>query len=290
MILLFCPLYCYTKYGGDASNELKMKIIRYGADSQQYGQLYNPSIVNKKPVVIVIHGGYWKDNHSLDTYPTKYIVEYLLGFPVAVWNLEYRRMNTFGDNEVAPYPAIFRDVMEGVDVLAQYADSEMLDLNRVLIIGHSAGGHLATWAASRHLLPTSCELYRRKAQKVSGVISIAGILDLWRECDIEQPEQIIKLLGGTQQEFPKRYNLASPKALRPDDVDITIVHGLKDDVVKFNQALSYCEGAGGNVSYISIKGADHFGMLPITQSYTKGWQLVKPLIKQKVVELTNMER
>ena len=153
-----------------------MNIYKYGVDSQQYGQLIRPQNDAYLPVVIVIHGGYWKDNHSLDTYPTKQIVEYLADKSVAVWNLEYRRMNSMGPNITAPWPTIFSDVAQGIDFLTTFATEHKLDLSNVLIIGHSAGGHLATWAASRGMIDKNSALYKAEYLAIKTVIAIAGWL------------------------------------------------------------------------------------------------------------------
>ena len=113
-------------------------------------------------VVVVIHGGFWLDQY-----------DYTLGSPLATslaaegwaaWNLEYRRVGNGGGA-----PATFDDVAAGIDRLTGLD----LDLSTVVTLGHSAGGHLAAWAASR----TRDERWAGGVE-VTHVISQAGVLDL----------------------------------------------------------------------------------------------------------------
>ena len=115
--------------------------LTYGDDPSQWADLYRPAggAGTSRGVVVVIHGGFWKAEYGAS-----------LGAPLAedlaargwtAWNLEYRRVGNGGGD-----PATFDDVAAGIDLLA---DVEGLDLGTVLTLGHSAGGHLAAWAAAR---------------------------------------------------------------------------------------------------------------------------------------------
>lgn len=267
-----------------------MKIYKYGSDSQQYGQFYKPHSSSKLPVVIVIHGGYWKDNHSLDSYPTIDVVNYVKELDVAVWNLEYRRMNAFGDNKTAPWPAIFLDVIAGVDFLKNIEIEEKLDLSRVMVIGHSAGGHLATWVASREMIEPTSVLYRKDALKVHRLISISGVLDLQQPNDVDQPQQIKKLVGAGEAEKNGELANCNPNQLHDDDVKTTIIHGDADETVHVNQALSYTSQAGQNVKYVSLPDAGHFDMLPLAGSNPRYWRLLKSIIYQEIRALKAIVR
>ena len=97
-----------------------MKRFFYGAHEDQFADLYRPKSLKILPVMLILHGGYWKDNHTLNTYATRAIVDHYaqLG-QIAIWNLEYRRMEFEGKNVNAPWPAILNDAAEGIDFLKE---------------------------------------------------------------------------------------------------------------------------------------------------------------------------
>lgn len=262
------------------------KVIYYGKNQQQFGHLYRPVNAKKMPVLIVIHGGYWKDNHNLESYPTSAIVNYLQEFNVAIWDLEYRRMNCVGENIQAPWPAVFEDIADGIDHLKKINQQEYLDLNRILVIGHSAGGLLATWAASREKVTAKSELYHNEPLRIQQVISISGILNLFAEDDVDQPEQIRRLMGGNKVTYPLRYAACDPSTLYTPNIDITLVHGAQDSCVNVLQALHYMSIASENVTNVIMPEADHFSMLPhdgYWQEYQ--WQTLQQLIAQAIAKL-----
>lgn len=263
------------------------KVIKYGAGCQQFVQLFKAKHLKRIPVVIVIHGGYWKDNHSLDSYATSAIVDYLQIFDVAIWNLEYRRMETEGDNTKAPWPSSFKDVADGIDHLRIIEEKENLDLKRILLIGHSAGGLLATWAASRMNISESSELYNSNPLPIQKVISISGILNLFAINDVSQPEQIARLMGGNHQTHLARYRACNPSSLHDPELNLTVVHGEKDSCVKVSQAEFYCEkNKGSNVKKIIMHDADHFSMLPHDGQWQPSqWHQIKKLIAQEINNL-----
>jgi acetyl esterase/lipase len=258
----------------------------YGEDNQQFGDLYRPKGFKVVPVVIVIHGGYWKNNHDLNSYATIAIVDHLKTLNVAIWNLEYRRMESLGENNKAPWPASFEDVAKGIDHLRTINTLENLDLNRLLLIGHSAGGHLATWAASRRCLSSDSDLYQPNPLPIKSVIAIAAILNIFAEEDVDQPKQIERLMGGTAKTHPARYLACDPSTLYEPNLNITIVHGEQDTCVKVAQAKHYCEKSNGNVKQIMMPDADHFSMLPHDGEWVESqWQQIKKLIGSEIAAL-----
>lgn len=262
------------------------KVIYYGNDSQQYGQLSKPVHHKNLPVVVVIHGGYWKDNHNLDSYPTISIVDYLQSMDVAIWNVEYRRMDFLGENNKAPWPAIHSDIANGIDFLDAIAEEENLDLSRILIIGHSAGGTLAAWASCRSQIPSTSILFNSSALKVKSVLSISGILNLSNCEDIEQPEQVLRLMGGAYDQFPERYQACDPSLLQNFGIDFSIMHGVEDKCVGINQALSYCDNVTADIDRIFLSQADHFSMLPHQGPWQREhWSQLKNIIRNKILAL-----
>jgi len=260
--------------------------IPYGSHEDQFGYLYRPAGEIDRPVLIVIHGGYWKDNHTLESYATQAIVEKFKTSGAAIWNLEYRRMNTDGDNTKAPWPAVFQDVAAGIDYLRSIAETQRLDLNRILVVGHSAGGHLAAWAASRGSIPRSTPLYREEPLVPTRAVSIAGILDLRELTGLSQPLQVERLMGGSVDEYPERYAAANPAQLHADSVPVTIVHGELDEDVSVAQLETYANNTSNpNVQTVRMKDADHFGMLPLDGQEPPDWPRLVDLIASELEQV-----
>jgi len=263
-----------------------MKTVFYGNHKDQFGQLHRPDSDQICPVMIVIHGGFWKDNHTLNSYATQSIVEHFRHREFAIWNLEYRRMNFQGDNTLAPWPAVFEDIAAGIDHLRTIAKLEQLDLDKVLVIGHSAGGHLATWATCRNNIPVSSPLYNEHPLIPTRAISIAGILDLTQTEDISQPQQVLRLMGGTPEQHPERYAAANPQQLQAGEQPITIIHGKNDQDVSIHQAETYVNRSPNpNLRYIPMDQAKHFGMLPLNGDKPADWDTLKNIIQQEITRL-----
>lgn len=222
-----------------------VETIRYGDDPSQYAELTRPDGTSRG-VVVVIHGGFWLDQYDLS-----------LGRPLArslaaegwtAWNLEYRRVGNGGG-----WPTTGDDVSAGVDALADVPD---LDLSRVVALGHSAGGHLATWAAGRQRL----EAWADARVPLTGVVSQAGVLDL-----VTASEQ--GLGGGAVDGF-----LGAPASSRPDadpirqvplDVPVRCVHGRSDRNVPLEQSERYVDAAtaaGADATLTEVDG-DHFVLI-----------------------------
>jgi acetyl esterase/lipase len=170
----------------------------------------------------------------------------------ATWTIEYRRL---GDPN-GGWPNTFLDVAQSVDVLRILAARYSLDLHHLIAIGHSSGGQLAYWLASRHHLPEASPLYIKTALGLSGVIGLAAITDL------EQyrigPEQschgaVAPLMGGTPAQVPVRYAEASPIALLPLGIPQVLIHGAFDDVVEPESAVSYATAARKSSDKITLK-------------------------------------
>jgi acetyl esterase/lipase len=229
--------------------------LTYGADPNQYATLHRPE-GRSRGVVVVVHGGFWKAMYDAS-----------LGEPLAqdlasrgwtAWNLEYRRVGNGGG-----LPTTFDDVSAGIDRLADVAD---LDLSTVLTLGHSAGGHLATWAAARGRYAS----WRPERVPVTAVISQAGVLDLTTAAEVG-------LGGGAVQSFlgvppGPAYDEVDPIRQVPLDVPVWCVHGSDDDVVPLSQSADYVAAAvaaGADAELVEVDG-DHFTVIdPASQAWTK---------------------
>lgn len=239
----------------------------YGTLPDQFCDLYKPDGISLPPVVILIHGGYWKDSHSLTSYATYQLIPLLLAKGAAVWNVEYRRMPAEGENTTALWPAVFSDIASAVDFLQQVAPGAGLDLSAPTTVGHSAGGTLALWAAYRHTIASDSPLYKAAPLTIAKTLSIAGVLDLQHSEDLCQPQQIHRLLGGAPSHMAKRYQTSNPDTLFDRKVATYLYHGGADNTVSVKQVKRFAVKHPQVSRVIINEQADHFSMLPQTENY-----------------------
>src|SRR5690606_25696830 len=182
--------------------------IWYGDHELQFGDLWLPQDGDRPyPVVILIHGGCWRSHLDLDYIAP--VAAALADADVAVWSLEYRRVGQSGGG----WPGTLEDVARGADYLRTLAGDYPLDLERVVTAGHSAGGHLALWLATRPVQPTESPLFVLSPLKVKGAVSLAGVTDLRQSVDPATEVcggSALQLLGGPPDEVPDRYDALSP--------------------------------------------------------------------------------
>ncbi len=238
---------------------------RYGPEDDHVGDLWLPDQPGPHPVATVLHGGFWRAYYTRDLMDR--MCADLVGRGWAVWNLEYRRVGAGGG-----WPATFRDVATGVDLLDLLAERYLLDLGRHVALGHSAGGHLALWAAARGGLPAQAPGAHPVARP-AGVVSLAGVNDLRLAERLEQGgHAAADLLGGTPGRHPDRYDLASPAHRVPLGVPQLVVHGDRDVNVAPELSESYAETArraGDDVELLRVPGADHFTVIdPGSEAWT----------------------
>jgi len=147
--------------------------IAYGQAPSQFGELWLPAGSGPVPVAMLLHGGCWQSSYGLGLMDP--MAEDLYRQGIAVWNVEYRRLGESGGG----YPGTFLDVGQAVDALRNLPQRPSLDLRRLVAIGHSAGGHLALWAAARHRVPQGSALAVAEPQRIAAVMTLAGI-NIWR--------------------------------------------------------------------------------------------------------------
>jgi acetyl esterase/lipase len=255
--------------------------LPYGDDAMQFGKLYLPLGPGPHPVTIVIHGGFWRAPYSYTLMTS--LAEDLAQHGIAAWNIEYRRM---GDLQ-GGWPNTFLDVAMAADHLQSIASHYHLDLQRVITIGHSAGGHLALWLAARPRIPQDSIVIggqvRHTPLTITGAISQAGVVDLemaWR-MNLENGAAA-ELLGGSFSAVPERYNAASPAALLPLSVPQVLIHGTADDRVPFEMSRTYvtkAQATGDTIQLITLPGADHFVLIDATSTaWTKTVHVIQELL------------
>ena len=241
--------------------------ISYGTDSSQYGELRLPTGPGPHPVVVLVHGGCFKAAYAGASYFGQ-MGDALKVKGIATWNIEYRRLGQPGGG----WPGTYLDVAHGVDHLRAIAPQHKLDLGRVVIVGHSAGGHLAMWAAARSRVPKRSAIYVANPLPVRGVVDLAGPVDMTahiREYEgLCRDSVITTLLGGTPATVPDRYAQASPMALLPLGVPQAIAIGTYEDFVPRELVDAYVSAAtkaGDSVRTLFFPGAGHFEIASASQ-------------------------
>jgi acetyl esterase/lipase len=246
-----------------------MTTIAYGPDSSQFGQLWMPAAAaGPMPVVVLIHGGFWRAEYGLDL--MNGLAADLAGRGYAAWNIEYRRVGDGGG-----YPETLDDVAAAIDALSTIAPDHGLDLTNVVFVGHSAGGHLALWAAGRSALPAGSPgadplVVPRLAIGQGPVVDLidGDRLGLGGGA-------VTAFMGGTAPDHPDRYAIATPSIVA--GVEYAVVRGSQDQIVpaQFTLPMGADPLHPPGISVVDVDGADHFALIDSTST---AWQAVISLI------------
>ncbi len=233
--------------------------VRYGPEAPQFGDLRFPAGEGPHPVVVVVHGGFWRARHDLTH--IGHVCGALAGAGVATWSIEYRRIGDPGGGWVGT----FHDVAAAVDHVRVLAESYPLDLRRVVALGHSAGGHLALWLAGRHRIPDGNPLFSPDPLPLRGVVSLAGVADLRRAWELRLSDGVVEeFLEGSPSEHPERYTVASPIESLPLGMPQALIHGTADEDVPYEISERYhaaAVAARDPVELITLPGAGHFELI-----------------------------
>lgn len=220
---------------------------RYGSHPSQRADLYLPAGAGPHPVIVLIHGGSWHKRYG--RLVMRGLAADLLRRGWAVWNIEYRRLGEGGG-----WPATFADVAGAIDHLRRL--DAPLDLDGVTLIGHSAGGHLALWAAGRGRLAPGAPgagplIEPRRVVGQAPVADLAGAYRLWGGGAVRA------LMGGSPERLPERYAVGDPIELLPLAMPTLLVHGTEDSTVSLELSRTYARrarAAGGAVELFEVAG------------------------------------
>jgi acetyl esterase/lipase len=251
----------------------------YGPGELQFGELRLPQGKGPFPVAVVIHGGCWVSKFAT-LQNTAALADALRDAGVATWNIEYRRL----DHPGGGWPGTFADVADATDHVRGLAKQHPLDLTRVVTIGHSAGAHLALWAAARSRLPEGSPLARPDPLQVRAAVALGGPGDLRgfyeyasRICG---SNVIDALMGGAPSAVADRYAQGSPIELLPFGVPQVLIVGARDGVMPPAARQAYASAAikaGDEVDVIEVPGG-HFEVIAPTSD---AW----PTVRDKILSL-----
>ncbi len=220
--------------------------LRYGEDENQFGDLRLPAGQGRHPVVLFIHGGYWRARYDLAH--AGHLCAALTKAGFATWNVEYRRVGNAGGG----WPGTFDDVVSAYGFLPQIEKRYALNLQRLLVMGHSAGGQLALCLAA-HQRDVRC------------AAALAGVVDLKRAWELHlSNDAVVEFLGGTPAQAPDRYRAADPMELKLPDAQQWLLHGENDNVVPPEFSDVYVRAktrAGEKAHLVRIADAGHFELI-----------------------------
>ena len=241
--------------------------IAYGPGPLNFGELRVPMGRGPFPVVVLVHGGCWQAQLSEDAPAAmasfellRPAAEALARQGIATWNIEYPRVGDPGGG----WPGSYRDISRATDYLQRIAPSHHLDLNRVIVAGHSSGGQLALWLAIRGKLPKTSAIYSRPAVQLKGVIDIDGPPDLRTMWPLQQrmcnAPVLTQFLGGSPQEVPARYSEGAVTDFIPVGLPQTMLirdHPPETTAID-RQYAQAAQKAGDRVTVVMQQGPSHF--------------------------------
>jgi acetyl esterase/lipase len=244
--------------------------LHYGPEPLQFGELYVPDGPGPHPVVLLIHGGFWRARYGLSLMTG--LAKDLAERGIAAWNIEYRRIGDDGGG----WPGTLQDVALAADYLRTIGSTYAIDPQRVVAVGHSAGGHLALWLAARPgIAPDSPVRVGNTPLALMGVISLAGANDLKHVWQLHlSGDVVIEFLGGTPNDVPERYAAASPAAFLPLRVPQVLIHGTDDLNVPLVVSRVYArkaKEAGDPVTLIELPNAEHFVVI---DPHSWAWKII----------------
>lgn len=247
------------------------QVLRYGDSREQRIEWWAPAGgaggggAGGSAVAILIHGGFWRARYDCSLMHP--LAADLVARGIGVWNVEYRRVDSNGGDPAATTA----DVAVAVDRLATFVPDgsagAVADAGiATIVVGHSAGGHLATWAGGREDQPLVPAL----------VISQAGVLDLYAAAAQRLGDGAVQdFLGGEPEEVPDRYRAASP---RLDTGRMHCVHGIGDDTVPLSQSVEPTDRAGRSLP-VSVVDADHMQVIdPSHPAWARQVELIREAV------------
>jgi acetyl esterase/lipase len=230
------------------------KTLRYGPQPDDTVDVWLPRTPGPAPLVVFLHGGFWRDRY--DRTHTAPLAAALAATGYATATPEYTRTHTAGGG----WPDTFLDVAAVMDALPELLPVTEVDRDRVVYAGHSAGGHLALWAALRHRLPPGAPGHRATPPAVRGVLALAPVADLTAAHRLDLDGGAVEaLLHESPDAAPDRYAATDPTLLPAPDVPVTLIHGTADTRVPVDFSRRYAARTAAHL--IELPNTDHFALI-----------------------------
>jgi acetyl esterase/lipase len=233
--------------------------IRYGTDPNQFAELRFPNGKGPFPLLFVVHGGFWQSVYDLSH--IGHLCAAFTSQGIITCSIEYRRIGNPGGG----WPGTFQDInLATRNILQTMSQDPRFDPTRTAIIGHSAGGHLALWLVGSNRISKRSPLHSDR-QVINNAVSLAGVSDLVLAWKQKLGNGIVtRLMGGTPEEHPDRYNAGSPIELLPTGARQVLVHGAADDTVPVSQSEAFVQRAekvGDRPTLVKLDGIGHYELI-----------------------------
>jgi acetyl esterase/lipase len=250
-------------------------VVHYGSDSLQFGELRLPPGQGPFPVAVVIHGGCWRAEIA-NLRNSAAVASALPPEGIATWNIEYRRLGNRGGG----WPGTFADVGAAIDYLRVLASQYPLDLARVVLVGHSAGAHLAVWAAGRPRLSAASPIRGANPLTVRAAVAVDGPMDLapWvgRDAQVCGQPVIAPLMGGPPTDQQDHYREGSPAEMLPLGVPVYLVFAKLLSPTEAEAYQARARSAGDSVTLVPVQNSNHFQVMAPAQP---AWLPVRKAIR-----------
>jgi acetyl esterase/lipase len=242
--------------------------VAYGADANQFIEVRLPRTQGPHSVLLNIHGGYWRA--SYDLVHAGHLCEALRAAGIATFNTEYRRVGNPGGG----WPGTFEDIRSAYRFIQQEHSRYHLDLERFVVMGHSAGGQLALCLAAHET-------------SVRRAISLAGVVDLKKGCALHlSRDAVAEFLGGKPDAVPEHYREADPVELSIPNARQWLLHGEDDDTVPPDFSRDYVtqkKKTGESAELLEIPNAGHFELInPASAAFRQVTSTVLVAVGQNV--------
>jgi acetyl esterase/lipase len=252
--------------------------IAYGKAPSQFVELFRPAGPGPFPVVVLVHGGCWTVQYG-GIRQMHNVAGALAARGIAVWNVEYRRV----DEDGGGYPGTYLDINAALDTLAAQAARYQLDTGRIVAMGHSAGGQLVQWIAGRSRIAPTSPLFQATPLPVRQIISLGGLADLRREQALIKTScgrDIVQLAGVPSASRPDVFADTNAADLMPNGSNTVLITGELDTISPPRAAYAYAalaQAAGDAARVLILPQASHYDEIAAS---SPAWQAILPVIEQ----------
>ena len=243
--------------------------LSYGDDPLQMIDIWQPVGKSSSPAVIMIHGGCWQTEIA-ERDLMNWIADDLRKHGVGVWNIEYRGVDRNGG-----YPGTYEDVGKAADLFREKAPKYGLQTKKVIVIGHSAGGHLALWLGNRSALPATEALRGKDPIKVDLAISQGGLPDL--KAGAERDGHLCGTTAPKQMSGPD-LSITSPPEMKPGKTRQVLFHNTLDRIAPPEYARTYVEKMAAQNVAVKLTETPAEGHVELVAPDSKSWSRQRSLI------------